>query len=1501
MFVSADIYLVTRSHYGNNQLYLSDGTGGYTESDEAKLNFTFTGFGAPRGGLLAIAEDLNEDGHADLLVYAKHRRYSFPVLLSSTQYTACSSGCTDPGHRLFLGDGAGGFSTDNTSLLITAVTVLATCNVAADFDSDGRLDVLVCRQSAPGQYPCSDSSCPDYSSPKLFFGAGSGVYEDYGDASWLEGDIESAIAIDLNGDHVLDFCECATEELWHALLREFPCCLPSEIPVALADLVIRAAYATVRTESNRAVYGDGNRGFSAATGNFGTACNGGRCGRNGAEVQAVVAADFNHDGTVDLYVDQGVSNNQVLYQKAPCIEGFVRPADVGTNVCEPCPSYSLHPISGATSECYWCPGGRVGPPGLVPIQPSEMFMCLTCEAGKYRGVFERITSCTSCDTGFYAAAGAGECLQCDLGRVTNTNATGSAGCRACSAGEEPNELRTACVTCALGRYSSIGICQDCLAPMLVGADKASCSPPYSCPVGTICPSPPCQSDGECQACSSGTVSIGTTAACQACSDPGKVANSEQSACDSCAPGQQPSADRSGCVDCTAGAYSSFGIECQGCTNGYEPDESRVACVDINECAVDYGSCDSLSEVPGYAGQSCVNEPAGSYRCGICPDGLANILQMDESGRLNGSSCTFPAVQAATADTPNVQPAISFGFEAAEDFDRILFHDELRNQIALELGVGASEIQIYVSEEENRRLMEGSGSWEERQSTAQCLVVVLSDTSVPAMSALRDQLADQDSLLWTAAPSLSASVTVLQNQVSLGFQCPLGAVMDGSSCRRCPAGQYSSAVGDPCTKCSEGQTSSESRASCQCLPQYYNTSLGINCYAMGYTGPAASAEVCQPCADLACIESCEGDVTIAAGWSVLRQSDSSISVFSCLNEDSCPSNISSTEFDNWTLPSHDPASCATGYTGLLCGECAKKGQYNQEGYEMKPDGSCKDCSEFNVWGVVVMIVVAFVIIYLAMHIKTWFNQVGVITALLEGIAELTPVIKIMIATMQIITGFSSSLNLRFPEAYRLFLDDYAQYFRFDITFLISIGCATDGSYLSTLGLNIMVVVLVVIAVLLFFKGSVAKLKHKNMTATDDEKMEAAKMAFGKFDKDGQGINKDEMTAMCNKIDKSITKKQIKQLFEAADKDGGGIIDFNEFWAALQGQPGSGDKSSEQIDLSGLVSASETNALAADAFGRVSLLAFLLYPGLTAKIFDAFSCRELGPDHAVLAVDYSIDCGSAHYGSIFTMAVVLLILWPFGLPALLFFKLWKAREGIMAEDEDTVAQFDFVLGDYKKEFCASLSPIKYNSLLMTYCFVRLRVFLLLLPALDTPDYWEVVELARKLILSGVIGLVGRGTVAQSACAMVISFYFFAISFKQQPFEKPTLNRIKAFSEFQIFAILAVCVIIQAASAGADFDSEEALTMDDYGMLLTYLTLAFLPITVRRLPPHVIVPLVLFWQPALTSLCTTLHVPQVYFVVTGFCDAKEMLDTEKETEQTQSPQESFDNPLDDSKHET
>jgi hypothetical protein len=38
-----------------------------------------------------------------------------------------------------------------------------------------------------------------------------------------------------------------------------------------------------------------------------------------------------------------------------------------------------------------------------------------------------------------------------------------------------------------------------------------------------------------------------------------------------------------------------------------------------------------------------------------------------------------------------------------------------------------------------------------------------------------------------------------------------------------------------------------------------------------------------------------------------------------------------------------------------------------------------------------------------------------------------------------------------------------------------------------------------------------------------------------------------------------------------------------------------------------------------------------------------------------------------------------------------------------------------------------------------------------------YWEVVELSRKLVLSGLVGLVGRGTIAQSTACTFISFFY------------------------------------------------------------------------------------------------------------------------------------------------
>jgi len=86
------------------------------------------------------------------------------------------------------------------------------------------------------------------------------------------------------------------------------------------------------------------------------------------------------------------------------------------------------------------------------------------------------------------------------------------------------------------------------------------------------------------------------------------------------------------------------------------------------------------------------------------------------------------------------------------------------------------------------------------------------------------------------------------------------------------------------------------------------------------------------------------------------------------------------------------------------------------------------------------------------------------------------------------------------------------------------------------------------------------------------------------------------------------------------------------------------------------------------------------------------------------------------------------------------------------------------------------------------------------------------------------VGRGSVAQSAVATLISFAFCALSFREQPFDKPRLNHVKIFSEFQIFGILLVCLIVQVHDQG--FDSE-IVTIEAYGVMQTTLVIAIVPV--------------------------------------------------------------------------
>ena len=115
----------------------------------------------------------------------------------------------------------------------------------------------------------------------------------------------------------------------------------------------------------------------------------------------------------------------------------------------------------------------------------------------------------------------------------------------------------------------------------------------------------------------------------------------------------------------------------------------------------------------------------------------------------------------------------------------------------------------------------------------------------------------------------------------------------------------------------------------------------------------------------------------------------------------------------------------------------------------------------------------------------------------------------------------------------------------------------------------------------------------------------------------------------------------------------------------------------------------------------------------------------------------------------------------------------------------------------------------------------------PVLNRLYNLQVVELSRKLIMSGLLGLVGRGSIGQAVLAVVLAFIFFAIALKHQPFTSGQLNFFKICSEAQLFGVLVLCLVIQAVEIGPVGLSAETITTDGYGVIMVVVAAVAVPI--------------------------------------------------------------------------
>jgi hypothetical protein len=117
-------------------------------------------------------------------------------------------------------------------------------------------------------------------------------------------------------------------------------------------------------------------------------------------------------------------------------------------------------------------------------------------------------------------------------------------------------------------------------------------------------------------------------------------------------------------------------------------------------------------------------------------------------------------------------------------------------------------------------------------------------------------------------------------------------------------------------------------------------------------------------------------------------------------------------------------------------------------------------------------------------------------------------------------------------------------------------------------------------------------------------------------------------------------------------------------------------------------------------------FLTYPMVTATLFRVPQCESLGQDE-FHEDDFTVDCNSASFLFTMTIALVLIMAIPVGVPTAFLLMMWRAKSKLpggkpnmtvlggaklcSADEEDEADEFGFLCRDLKPEYwyCKSLA--------------------------------------------------------------------------------------------------------------------------------------------------------------------------------------------------------------------
>jgi len=219
----------------------------------------------------------------------------------------------------------------------------------------------------------------------------------------------------------------------------------------------------------------------------------------------------------------------------------------------------------------------------------------------------------------------------------------------------------------------------------------------------------------------------------------------------------------------------------------------------------------------------------------------------------------------------------------------------------------------------------------------------------------------------------------------------------------------------------------------------------------------------------------------------------------------------------------------------------------------------------------------------------------------------------------------------------------------------------------------------------------------------------------------------------------------------------------------------------------VEARRKSKLGQTVFGVFLTVTFFALVGTSTTVFHYFKCHDFpeaeGGVQSYLRKDYAIDCKSPRYATFLIYAILMIFIYPFGIPCL--------YAVVLSQQHKILSSAEAVAWEETNDY-----PRTGH---VTFLFVAYK-----------PEYYlyEVVECVRRLSLASVIGMLPAETASSPTTGFIICIFFNFVLTTLQPFLRSDDNSLGIVLSYSLSFFFLAAILIKVDATKDDKDEQRTL---------------------------------------------------------------------------------------------